>query len=348
MNPPQQVESSIKMPDLQKVSETANDVKKTIGESVGNIGNTMSNVSSSISKTLDDFSSTSSVDAGKEFLEANTIVAKFSFVIIVLIGFLFIMRLGMIVMSYIFSPAQSPYLVKGVLNGNKSKQIKQDPRTENTTIFLSENQQTGLEFSYSIWLNLDGVKNNTTLSHIFNKGMIDITTSFDKIREDTKKPTVANTIRNTYNAPGLYVYRNSSGGNNLRVYMDSYNQTTNISDLSGQAQTVDILDVPLNKWFNVIIRAENRVLDIYVNGVLTKRIDLMSIPRQNFSDVYVNQNGGFIGQLSDLRYFNKSLNVFEINGIVGTGPNLSLADTDNNEVSKNPYYLSSNWYSSNS
>ena len=130
--------------------------------------------------------------------------------------------------------------------------------------------------------------------------------------------------------------------------MDSYIQTSNISDLSGQAQTVDIIDVPIKKWFNVIIRVENRVLDIYVNGVLTKRIDLMSIPRQNFSDVYVAQNGGFMGQLSDLRYFNKSLNVFEINGIVGTGPNLKLADADNTDISKTPYYLSSNWYSSNS
>ena len=94
------------------------------------------------------------------------------------------------------------------------------------------------------------------------------------------------------------------------------------------------------------ICVENRVLDIYINGVMTKRMDLESIPRHNFSDVFVCQNGGFQGSLSDLRYFNKSLNVFEINGIVGSGPNLSTS-ADADKAYNSSYYLSSNWYSSN-
>ena len=336
MNPEQQQVQGVKMPDLTNIGETTANVQKSVTDTVSNLGSKVTNISESLGKTLDDFSSTSAADAGKEFLEANTIVAKFSFVIIVLIGFLFLMRLGIIVLSYIFSPSKSPYLVKGVLSGNSAKTIVQDPRTNDKTVFLSENEPSGLEMTYSVWLNMDGIENTTRLNHIFNKGSIDTAGDFE-----TASPT-ENSINKTYNAPGLYVYRNAEGGNNLRVYMDSYIKTSDISDLKEQVKSVDIINVPIKKWVNVVIRVENRVMDVYVNGTLTKRMDLESVPRQNFSDVYVCQNGGFAGSLSDLRYFNKSLNVFQINGIVGQGPNLKTSaesDTEN----KYPYYLSPNW-----
>jgi hypothetical protein len=113
---------------------------------------------------------------------------------------------------------------------------------------------------------------------------------------------------------------------------------------------VDISGIPINKWFNTTIRVENRVLDVYMNGVLTKRKDLETIPRQNFYSVFICQNGGFGGYLSDLRYFNKSLNVFEINSIVNSGPSLKFnsdSDAAYNKVPDNLHYLSHNWYSSN-
>jgi hypothetical protein len=348
MNPEPPPSSNLKIPDLQNVSDTANNVKDTLTKSVGDLGQKFSDVRGTLTNTLDDFSSTSAADAGKEFLEANTIVAKFSFVIIVLIGFLFLMRLGMIIISYIFSPSQSPYLIKGVISGSNSKEVIQDPRSKNTTVFLSENERTGLELTYSVWLYLDGVATDTELKHIFSKGAIDTKTRFGTIDAATKLPGLTSTLNKTYNAPGLYTFRNGEGGNNLRIYMDSFITPMTTSDLSGQVQMVDVSGVPINKWFNTTIRVENRVLDVYVNGVLTKRKDLETIPRQNFYSVYVCQNGGFSGYLSDLRYFNKSLNVFEINSIVNSGPNLkSSSDSDYNNVPDNLQYLSNNWYLSN-
>ena len=347
MNPEQPPSSSsssnFKMPDLQNASDSA---RESLTKSVGNLGQTFSDARGTLTKTLDDFSATSAADAGKEFLEANTIVAKFSFVIIVLIGFLFLMRLGMIIISYIFSPSQSPYLIKGVIPGSNAKEVVQDPRKKDTTVILSENERTGLELTYSVWLYLDGVTGDGQLKHIFSKGAIDTSTDFGKTIEG--KITAASTSNKTYNAPGLYTFQNGEGGNNLRVYMDSFITPTTTSDLSGQVQSVDISGVPINKWFNTTIRVENRVLDVYVNGVLTKRKDLETIPRQNFYNVFVCQNGGFSGYLSDLRYFNKSLNVFEINSIVNSGPNLkSSSDSNYNTVPDNLQYLSNNWYSSN-
>jgi hypothetical protein len=341
--------SNFKMPDLQNISDTANTTKESLTKSVGNLGQTFSDVQSTLTKTLDDFSATSAADAGKEFLEANTIVAKFAFVVIILIVFLFLMRLGMIIMSYIFSPSQSPYLIKGVISGSNSKEVVQDPRKKDTTVFLSENEPTGIELTYSVWLYLDGVTGDNQMKHIFSKGEIDTSTDFGKINVATKQLDSTSSSNKTYNAPGLYTFRNGDGGNNLRVYMDSYIETTLTGNLNSQVQMVDISGVPINKWFNATIRVENRVLDVYVNGVLTKRKDLETIPRQNFYSVFVCQNGGFSGYLSDLRYFNKSLNVFEINSIVNNGPNLkSSSDSDFNKVPDNLHYLSNNWYSSNS
>jgi hypothetical protein len=337
--------SNLKMPEFQ---DTANNVKESLTKSVGNLGQTLSNAQGTLTKTLDDFSATSAADAGKEFLEANTIVAKFSFVIIVLIGFLFLMRLGMIVISYFFSPSQSPYLINGVISGSNTREIVQNPQKENTTVFLSEDERTGLELTYSVWLYLDGVVEDDQMKHIFSKGAIDTSTDFGKINSSTKQLTSTSTSNKTYNAPGLYTFRNGEGGNNLRIYMDSYIETTLTGNLNSQVQMVDISGVPINKWFNTMIRVENRVLDVYVNGVLTKRKDLETIPRQNFYSVFVCQNGGFTGYLSDLRYFNKSLNVFEINSIVNSGPNLkSSSDSNYNKVPDNLQYLSNNWYSAN-
>jgi hypothetical protein len=260
------------------------------------------------------------------------------------------MRLGMIVISYIFSPSQSPYLIKGVISGSSAKEVVQDPRSKNTTVFLSENERTGLELTYSVWLYLDGVDTSNQLKHIFSKGAIDTATDFGKINSANGNLTSTSTSNKTYNAPGLYTFKNTEGGNNLRVYMDSFITPTTTSDLSGQVKMVDIAGVPVNKWFNTVIRVENRVMDVYLNGVLTKRLDLETIPRQNFYSVFVCQNGGFSGNLSDLRYFNKSLNVFEINSIVNAGPNLTPVTGDNPYEKKidNYHYLSSNWYSSNS
>ncbi len=335
--------SNLRMPDLQNISDTAKD---SLTKSVGNLGQTFSDVQGTLTKTLDDFSATSAADAGKEFLEANTIVAKFAFVVIILIVFLFLLRLGMIIMSYIFSPSQSPYLIKGVISGSAAKEVVQDPKKKDTTVFLSENERTGLELTYSVWLYLDGVTGDDQLKHIFSKGSIDTSTDFGKTVGG--EITEISSSNKTYNAPGLYTFRNGEGGNNLRVYMDSYIIPTTNGNLDSQVQSIDISGVPINKWFNTTIRVENRVLDVYVNGVLTKRKDLETIPRQNFYSVFLCQNSGFGGYLSDLRYFNKSLNVFEINSIVNNGPNLkSSSDSDFNKVPDSFYYLSNNWYSTN-
>ena len=60
------------------------------------------------------------------------------------------------------------------------------------------------------------------------------------------------------------------------------------------------------------MRCQNQTIDVYINGVLTKRHILSGVPKQNYSDVHISQNGGFGGYLSSLRYFNYAINTNKI------------------------------------
>ena len=311
---------------------SADAVTGGVTDAVSSISSSIADAKSSINDSLNQFSSTSAMDAGKEFLQSNSLIAKFGFIILVLFGFLFLFRIGMMIISNILAPSDSPYLVKGLISGTESVRIQQDSRTSSAIVNYSENQPTGLEFTYSVWILLNSTNTNSKYAHIFNKGIV-----------DGSNITVSG-VNNMSNAPGLYVKGNTDGTSTLRVYMDTFSQSGPIQNIDDQRTTMDISGVPYNKWVNVIIRAENRILDVYINGVLTQHKDLGYVPRQNFGDVYVCQNGGFSGKLSDLRYYAKSLNVFEINGIVGWGPNLSTSPSASGQSDTDASYLSHLWY----
>ena len=98
----------------------------------------------------------------------------------------------------------------------------------------------------------------------------------------------------------------------------------------------------MNKWVCVQIRCTNKNIDIYMNGRIAKRLQLSGVPRQNYGDVYVAQNGGFSGYISNLRYYNYALNVNEIQSIVNNGPNTKMVGKSQSQAL--PRYLSLRWY----
>ena len=158
--------SGFQMPDTSTIT---NNISDTFKGSVGNITDSVSNLKSSINDSVSDFSSKSAVDASSEFLESNTIVAKFAFIILVLIGFMFLFQIGMIALAYILQPSESPYLVKGLINGSESVTIPQNSFANNSTILWSSNQATGIEFTYSVWVSFTNSVVDSKFHHIFNK-----------------------------------------------------------------------------------------------------------------------------------------------------------------------------------
>jgi hypothetical protein len=138
------------------------------------------------------------------------------------------------------------------------------------------------------------------------------------------------------NAPGLYL----SGANTLNIVMDS----TTVPGCNNDTNAPIIIDnMPINKWFNVVIRLTNNNLDVYINGRLTERKTFTDgVPNQNYDDVFICQNGGFNGYIADLKYYNSSIGTSEINSIVSSGPNTSI--NTSNLKNNMPPYLSGNWY----
>lgn len=184
----------------------------------------------------------------------------------------------------------------------------------------SDNQDNGIEFTYSVWLFIDDlVYQQGQYKHIFHKGNDNI--------NYTNAPIGMNEPNN---APGLYLAPNT---NALVVVMNTFD---NIQE------KITIDDIPLNKWVCVQIRVTNHQLDTYINGKLAKRLILKGVPKQNYGDVFVAMNGGFSGYMSDLRYFNSALGTAQIQNIVDAGPNLKMNSPSMNTGA--PSYLSLRWF----
>ena len=108
-------------------------------------------------------------------------------------------------------------------------------------------------------------------------------------------------------------------------------------------EIIDISNIPINKWFNLIVRCQNKYLDAYINGIVVHRSNLLNVPLQNYNSVEVCGNGGFVGKLADLTYYNRALNIIDINGIVHWGPDTKNANPTLGNYGG--YYLSNMWYS---
>jgi len=315
MNYPPNPQENLKMPEaIQQVGE--------------NIGNSFNNLKTSVSTNLDEFSNQASagVGASTQYLQSNTIIAKFAFLILVVVGFLFLLNLGIILIQYFLNPTSSPYIIKGLISGQTEKSFSQDPTKGDvkTIIKISNNQITGLEFTWSVWIYINDIGSDSTkYKFIFNKGDLNFGT---------------NNITTVNNGPGLYIGPQSPDGTaKLRVIMDT-------SETTSENNYITIDQVPIKKWVNIIIRMQNTMLDVYINGTISGRLNLPLVPKQNYNDINVCKGGGFNGSLSDLRYFDHALSIIEINNIYYWGPNLTAMDNTQALASNGSNYLSSLWY----
>ena len=302
------------------IQEKTSDFIANVGDTFSNLGENAANAKDGFNSMVSDFSSPKIADVGSAFLDTNSIIAKFVFLIVVLIGFFLVFNLGIYILSWFAAPNRSPYIFKGMKYTNLKYHIKQDPKQNGKPIYRSNNEDKGIEFTWSSWLKLKlptdtDTDTDTDGKHIFNKGT-DPDGTFIK------------------NAPGVYA-NNPNNTLQLTIKMDI---------ISGSTKTKEIKlhDLPINKWFHLAIRLQNKIVDIYVNGTITTRIPLDGVPNQNYGDIYVGY-GGLEGTISNLRYFDRALSVFQISNIVMTGPDLSNPD-ENQKIDK-ANYLSNNWYS---
>lgn len=219
--------------------------------------------------------------------------------------------------------------------------IVQKPDAE-SLIYNSENEQNGMEFSYSMYLFISpdtfeasvsdscGVASTnkpTMLKHIMHKGSKD---GFPLM------------------APGLFVEGNK---NTLRLYMNSTTKWDNY---------VEIPNIPIGKWFHLVISLKGKYMDVYVNGNVTVRHQFDVVPKLNFGNVYVlypikfprdssdnavaNKfmvDNAAKGMVSRLKYFAYSLNYSQIDSLYREGPSKTIVSNSYTEV---PPYFHDDWW----
>ena len=203
----------------------------------------------------------------------------------------------------------SPWILQGTKDGKKRMILLQDPsRLGSKQLGRSENEFSGLEFSYTFWIFIDDWSYKYgQWKHILHKG---------------------NASSWPMRAPGIWLQQKK---NALRVYMNTFKNI---------GEHADVGNLPLNKWFNVTVAVRQRFLDIFINGNLAKRHTLSSIPKQNFGDLYINAFRGFGGYLSNIRYYDYYVTYSEIDSALSSGPS-SMPCIDSKET---PPYFTPNWW----
>jgi hypothetical protein len=206
--------------------------------------------------------------------------------------------------------------------------------TDAKTIGLSMNERTGIEFAYSFYLfvNPTTFSGNSTFKHVFHKGYA------------TPWPLMA---------PGVFI---RSDTNTMRVVMNTYKNPYTYADVK---------NIPVQKWFHVVLNSYKGGLDIFVNGNLANRINFRdTVPYQNFQDIVIFSNanintlrgssipslngedfqfeGSFKGYLSNLTYARYALSVNEIQRLLNAGPSSKLKQKQMDK----PPYLADDWWAS--
>jgi len=275
--------------------------------------NNYNNLTLSTPEIFNDFSSNRYVDGTRDFLQSNSLIAKISFFLLVILLFVVLLKIGIALIYWFLSPNPNPILIDGMIDATQMMTIPATP------VIRSDNQNDGIEFTWSVWLFIKDTVPNTNYQHVFHKGNYSFQT---------------NGLNQPNNAPGLYLNPDSGNTKSLTVIMNTFH-TIN--------EQIVIHNIPLNKWLNVIIRCKNKTIDVYINGMISNSFKLKDVPKQNFGDTYVCANGGFSGFVSNLTYYDYALGINKIQGISHNGPNTTMAS---GTMSSNTFseYLSLRWF----
>mgnify|MGYP001322584340 CR=1 FL=1 len=271
--------------------------------------------------------------ASKDFLQSNNLITKFAFILGILIIFMYVLRFVISFIGWMFTPSNSPYLIKGISDANDSRTINVDPNEyKSKPIMRSNNELKGIEFTWSVWLYINELSSGGNYKPIFVKG--DTTTTYGDLYLNS--------------GPGLYISTtnnvdNGNIKNQIKVAMNVYNQAA--QEKGDLIDEVIVGDIPHKKWVNVMIRCEGNMLDIFINGMIVKRQKLKGIPRQNYHNIHVSPDGPpFDGYISDLRYWNESLGTNAIYNIISNGPNTKNFDNSANSKNTYPRYFATSWF----
>ena len=326
------------------ISNTANSITDVTSDLADKTTSAIDDATEKFSKPIEDITSTS-----KSFLESNSLITKFVFVIGILLIFIFILRVLIELVGYVMSPKGEVYLISGTAPTTTPQKISVNPNDASSKpILRSKNRKHGIEFTYSIWLYVDSLKSKETNDNnkyniVFNKGNKDTEEEVgNKVYTyggSTNLPMIA--------APGLFfnAYENKLLVRMNYISRDLADSPENGVDIDNTGENIEIDELPIKKWFNVMIKCKGNILDVLINGTLTKRSILNGIPKQNYYDVHVNPVSPFTGYISNLKYYNRYLGTNETNMLINKGPNLKNYKQSMDSIKQtDSKYISLGWF----
>jgi hypothetical protein len=310
------------------------------------ISNTIANARQASANTLDEsqqmLAKLGITNSGAESFGSslmNTIMgadlfSKLLFLVVVVITFLVLVSVGAAIISGITTYSKSPTVLGNLKSGTESLVIPQDPATANSIPLLrSKNQGPGIEFTYSTWIYVDELPPPSSLpaptkfKHVFHKGAAGTFTS-----DGLSQPV---------NSPGLYIA--SDAADNGRQSVSLYVVMSTFDD---PMESLEIHNIPLDMWINVVIVVKGQMLDVYINGTIAGRRVLQGVPMQSYGPLNMSLNGGFTGNMSTTRYYAYALSPVQIAGIASSAP--SLKEKSGGLANPFPPYLSLRWYTGSS
>jgi len=221
--------------------------------------------------------------------------------------------------------------------------VIQNPNSEDPLIYNSINEPTGMEFSYSMWLFIDPKTFEAGRSQQCSSGSNVNTTVMKQIFHKGSKsgfPLLA---------PGIFVKGDT---NTLRIYMNTTIDWNNF---------VEVPNVPIGKWFHLVITMKGKFMDVFINGNIAVRKEFEAVPKLNFGNVYVltpitfparpnaaqlgdfKVDGAAVGMVSRIKYFSFASNYSQIDSLYREGPSKTITAPKNVFAQKTPY-MHDDWW----
>jgi ElaB/YqjD/DUF883 family membrane-anchored ribosome-binding protein len=310
---------------VKTASNLGDKVGKTVSDIKQNIQNKVSNTTEKVKATSTTKEATKAVGIVQEFMQANSAISKFVAIVLSILVFYMLFNVGVYFMSQFFMPAKNAKVVDGLIPSNTQIVVSANPNiTSAVPILRSINQNQGLEFTWNLWYFIKDVTSLSGNGLIFSKGLA-------QKGKSTQNPFLGV-------CPGAYI---TKVGDQVQMIVAMNTIVDPSLNNTGVEQMV-IKEIPMNKWVHCAIRVQNMSVDVYINGVMTQRKNLQTLPKQNYYDTYVGDPNGFNGYISSLHYYAHALNYDEIQNDFAKGPNMTLQGQSNQINYKD--YLAMKWY----
>lgn len=317
----------------EKVMETAKNLGGKINNSVTDIKQKITNVTDKAASTSTAQEASKTIGKVQEFMEANSAISKFVAVVLSILVFYMLFNIGVYILSQYFMPTTHVKVIDGLTQSNLRIEISSNPTVSNSVpILRSVNQNQGLEFTWDFWFFIKDTSNLRGHGLIFSKGLANCENA-DSITNECKPGSSLLGV-----CPGAYI----TTMNNQAHLLVAMNTLIDPSLNNIGYEEMIIKDIPLNKWVHCAIRVQNVAVDVYVNGIMTQRKILQTLPLQNYYDTYVGDQYSFNGYISSLNYYAYALNYDQIQNDYVKGPNMNLYGQSNQINYKD--YLAMNWY----